>query len=433
MRGNCVNTNASRVLTSLALMLVLATGCGGARAESEPHGLLRPEPAAQLPDRLSHARIRGHLAALQRLADRNGGSRAAGRPGYAASVRYVRQQLTRAGYSPRLSPFPFVEYTELVERGSQVAPRQRRFAVEAIDYSPSTPRGGIRGRLVASDDACEPSDVAAARDRIAFAIRGGCVIAAKAQNAARAGALALVVFTPEPGPIDATLGDPRASTIPVVAVDRAVAASLSAGNRVVIRLEVRTRKRATTSQNVLAETRPGAPRVLMVGGHLDSVVAGPGVNDNGTGVATLLELARVVRATEPRLSIRFAFWGAEELGLIGSDAYVRSTPLDDVVGYLNFDMLGTRGSLRAIYAGPYAGRWLRYFQERGLRAQVIDLSGRSDHFPFQQRGIPTGGLFAGTDICYHAACDRLSGVNGALLNELAAAAAFGVAEFAPRD
>ena len=373
-----------------------------------------------------------HLAAFQRIADRNGGNRAAGRPGYEASVRYVRQQLARAGYAPRVSPFPFVEYTELVERAIQIAPRQRRLRVEAIDYSPSTPKGGIRGRLVVSDDACEPGDLAGVSGHIAFAARGNCFIAAKAQNAARAGARALVVFTTEPGPIDATLGDPRASTIPVVAIDRAVAASLSTG-RAVIRLQVTTRRRATTSQNVLADSRPGAPRMLVVGAHLDSVVAGAGINDNGTGVATILEIARVLRSTQPRLAVRFAFWGAEELGLIGSSAYVRTTGLDGVAGYLNFDMLGTRGNLRAIYAGPYAEMWLRYFRAEGLRAQVIDLSGRSDHFPFQQRGIPTGGLFAGTDLCYHAACDRLAGVNTRLLNELAAAAAFGVAELAPRS
>ena len=200
-----------------------------------------------------------------------------------------------------------------------------------------------------------------------------------------------------------------------------------------IRLEITTRMRPSTSQNVLADSRPGAARVLVVGAHLDSVVAGPGINDNGSGVATLLEIARVLRNVQPRLAARFAFWGAEELGLIGSSAYVRSARLDEIVGYLNFDMLGTRGTLRAVYAGPYAEMWMRYFSREGLRARVLDLSGRSDHAAFQQRGIPTGGLFAGTDRCYHAACDRLSGVNARLLSELSRAAAFGVGALAPRS
>ena len=148
------------------------------------------------------------------------------------------------------------------------------------------------------------------------------------------------MFNPEPGPIDATLGDPRASTIPVVAIERSVAQSFLRSGSVVIRLEVTTRRRPSTSQNVLADTHPSARRVLLVGAHLDSVVAGPGVNDNGTGVATLLEIARVLRSEAPRLTVRFAFWGAEELGLIGSSAYARTARLDELVGYLNFDMLG---------------------------------------------------------------------------------------------
>jgi Iap family predicted aminopeptidase len=305
--------------------------------------------------------------------------------------------------------------------------------VEAIDYSPSTPRGGIRGRLISTGDACQPGGLGRAQGRIVLAPRGGCFIAAKAQNAARAGALALVVFNPEPGPIDATLGDPRASTIPVVAIERTVAQSFLASGSVLIHLEVTTRRRPSSSQNVLADTQPSARRVLLVGAHLDSVVAGPGINDNGTGVATLLEIARVLRSEQPRLAVRFAFWGAEELGLFGSSAYAQTARPEELAGYLNFDMLGTRGSLRAVYAGPYAERWLSYFRERSLPAEVIDLSGRSDHAPFQQRGIPTGGLFAGIDRCYHAACDRLAGVNSRLLNELAVSAAFGVAEFAPRS
>jgi aminopeptidase S len=131
--------------------------------------------------------------------------------------------------------------------------------------------------------------------------------------------------------------------------------------------------------------------------------------------------------------VRFGFWGAEEFGLFGSTAYAGSADANEVAAYLNFDMLGTRTPerLRAVYEGPFAARWLAYFDGRGLRAVPFDLAGRSDHAPFAQRGIPTGGLFAGTDRCYHAPCDRLARVDLVLLRQLAAGAAFGVAEFAP--
>jgi aminopeptidase S len=134
---------------------------------------------------------------------------------------------------------------------------------------------------------------------------------------------------------------------------------------------------------------------------------------------------------EPRLAVRFAFWGAEELGLIGSRAYADTRPVGDLVGYLNFDMLGSRERLRGVYEGPYAQRWLRYFRQRGLPAETIDIAGRSDHAPFQERGVRTGGLFAGGDACYHAACDRVASVDRRLFEELTRAAAFGVAAFAP--
>ena len=94
-------------------------------------------------------------------------------------------------------------------------------------------------------------------------------------------------------------------------------------------------------------------------------------------------------------------------------------------------MLGTRGGRIEVYAGAFAKRIASYFSRRGQHAETVDMAGRSDHFPFEQIGISTGGLFAGIDSCYHAACDRLDNVDMKLLRSLAAGAAFGVASFAP--
>ena len=101
-----------------------------------------------------------------------------------------------------------------------------------------------------------------------------------------------------------------------------------------------TVRRNASSQNVVADSRPGARRVLLVGAHLDSVVAGPGINDNATGVASLLEIARA-GTRRSAAAVRFAFWGAEEFGLFGSSAYARTVDRREIVGYLNFDMLGS--------------------------------------------------------------------------------------------
>ena len=180
---------------------------------------------------------------------------------------------------------------------SQIAPVKRRIKIEAIDYSPSTPARGLRLPVVAAvGNGCSPGDFQRVRGRIALAERGICFIRQKAQFAAGAGARALLVFNPEAGPIDATLGDPNASPIPVGAIEEKIARSLIARKGSVVTIVLRTEKRRTTSQNVVAATH-GQGQVLMIGAHLDSVVAGPGINDNGTGVAAVLELARVLQGS----------------------------------------------------------------------------------------------------------------------------------------
>ena len=414
---------------AVCIAVVSVAGCASAAdpATAPPD---RDRYVSELPRSVSTARLRQHLAALQRVADAHGGTRVAGGPGYAASVRYVRDQLAAAGYRPKVSTFPFTSYRERREVARQLTPVGRTIRVEAIDYSPSTPTGGLRGRVAPAGNGCEPGDFAGTRGRIAIASRGVCFVFEKAQNAAAAGATALLVFNPEPGPIDATLGDPNASSIPVAAVEAPIARSLLRADAATVSLEIATEKRRTTSQNVIAGTRTQG-RVLLVGAHLDSVLAGAGINDNGTGVAAVLELARVVRARAPGLAVRFAFWSGEEFGLIGSRAYASGVDTAQLAGYLNFDMLGTRGGSAGVYQGPFAQRLLGYFKQRGQRAEIVDLTGRSDHFPFEQIGVPTGGLFAGVDSCYHARCDRLGGVDLTLLKRLASAAAFGVASIAP--
>ncbi len=419
-----------------ALLVVLAAGAAGRADRGESIRADAPPTRAQLvvslPRAVSIGRIRQHLVALQRIADRHGGTRVAGSQGYAASVAYVRQELVRAGYRPRAAPFPFVEYEELVERGQQLAPVRRPIELEAIDYSPSTPPGGVQARIVpSSGNGCSAGDFLQAHGQIALVERGTCFIAAKAQNARAAGALALLVFATERGPINATLGDPDGSEIPVAAVEQSVGRSLSEAHDAVVRIEIVTRKRRTTSQNVVADTRPERGRVLLVGAHLDSVLSGPGINDNGTGVAALLEIARVVKRRGPQMAVRFAFWGAEEFGLFGSHAYADSARRQELVGYLNFDMLGSREHVRAVYEGPYASRFHAYFGRRGLPTERIDLTGRSDNHSFEQIGVPTGGLFAGGDACYHLACDRVNAVDLRILEELSRGAAFGVASLAP--
>jgi aminopeptidase S len=200
-----------------------------------------------------------------------------------------------------------------------------------------------------------------------------------------------------------------------------------------------------TGWNLIADWPGGDPdNVLMAGGHLDSVPAGPGINDNGTGSAGLLEVALTVsRANfQPQKHLRFGWWGAEELGLVGSTFYVNNLPAAErtkLKGYLNFDMTGSPNPGYFVYSssGQPAGSTVlqqaleAHFTGIGVPTELTSVGGRSDHAAFARAGVPTGGLFTGAegiktaaqaqkwggssgvayDQCYHRSCDTISNLN----------------------
>lgn len=197
-----------------------------------------------------------------------------------------------------------------------------------------------------------------------------------------------------------------------------------------------------TSYNVIAETTGGdASNVVMFGSHLDSVHDGPGINDNGTGSAGVLETALAYAASgeQPTNKVRFAFWGAEEQGLLGSTHYVESLPDADrqaIKSYQNFDMIASPNPGYLVYDDNAAGTGVRddltaHYDEAGIPWEYTDPQGRSDHAAFIDYNIPTGGIFTGAeetksqaqadkwggtageafDPCYHASCDGLDNID----------------------
>jgi aminopeptidase S len=198
----------------------------------------------------------------------------------------------------------------------------------------------------------------------------------------------------------------------------------------------------TTIDNVIAELPGRTDTVVMLGGHLDSVLGGPGMNDNGSGVATLLAMAESVMAQgEPSATIRFGFWGAEEFGDIGSAAYVAELPEPEKAffrGYLNLDMVGSPNAGHYFYrdgfASPRSAELGTQVDEAldalGANGEPTDTGGASDHFAFEMAGIPTSGVFSGiaplnageaeqfggtadesADPCYHLVCDTRENVD----------------------
>lgn len=209
--------------------------------------------------------------------------------------------------------------------------------------------------------------------------------------------------------------------------------------------------------NLIADWPGGdANQVVMAGSHLDSVTSGAGINDNGSGSAALLEAALTVSRTQyqPTKHLRFAWWGAEELGMVGSRNYVNGLTTANrakISGYLNFDMIGSPNPGYFVYDDdPAIEKTLKdFYAGIGVATEIeTEGDGRSDHAPFKSAGIPVGGVFTGAsstksaaqaakwggtagqsfDRCYHSSCDTTSNINDTALNRNSDALAYAVWE-----
>ncbi|MFE2249227.1 M28 family metallopeptidase [Streptomyces lavendulae] len=210
-----------------------------------------------------------------------------------------------------------------------------------------------------------------------------------------------------------------------------------------------------TGYNLIADWPGGDPNsVLMSGSHLDSVTAGAGINDNGSGSAAVLETALAVSRAglQPTKHLRFGWWGAEELGLVGSKYYVNNLPAAEkakISGYLNFDMIGSPNPGYFVYDDDptIEQTFKNYYAGLGIPTEIeTEGDGRSDHAPFKSAGIPVGGLFSGADYtktaaqaqkwggtsgkafdaCYHSSCDTTANINDTALDRNADAIAYAV-------
>jgi Zn-dependent M28 family amino/carboxypeptidase len=467
----------SRSTTAALLVLVLLLA-GDASSSSAPGQ--RPANGTLL------AGVREHLTELQRIADRNGGNRLAGTAGYDASAGYVAARMRAAGYAVRLQEFSFQLVTDrspplLRALGDASWSYRAGRDYATVAYSGST---RVEAPVAAVDllvpspspnaatSGCERTDFAAfPRGAVALLQRGACTFRQKVENALEAGASAAVVFNEggnaESGLFRGTLGPPQAR-IPVLATSFAVGDELRNGMRagptgvtVTIATDMIAERRRT--RNVVAESRAGNPgNVVVVGAHLDSVEHGPGINDNGSGSAVILEAAERLAAARTRNRLRFVWWGAEEQGLLGSRHYVdrlSQAARSRIALYLNFDMVGSTNFVRFVYDGDSARFpassaaiervFTRYFSARRLPVRETAMGG-SDHLSFAGVGIPVGGLFTGAssrkspsdarafggragrpyDPCYHQRCDTLANVSAEALAQTAQAALHAIRTFA---
>ena len=471
-------------MSRIPLRVAAAVAVGAVTVAVMPSALAGPAACstrtnnthAKLAECVTLEGVRAHQAALQAIADENNGTRVSGSAGYDASVDYVVDTLEAAGYSTTVQPFTFNTF---ITRSATVLEKVAPAPVEPLTVSTMTYSGSgdVTAAVTALPAApadptpgCEAADfVGFPAGNVALISRGACAFALKASNAAAAGASAVVIYNNIPGTLNGTLSETFTLDLPVVSVTQALGQQLAGTSGLVLRVKTDTFRGSATSYNVLAEL-PGTntDNVVMAGAHLDSVNAGPGINDNGSGSAAILEVAVQMAKVKPTNTVRFAWWGAEESGLVGSTRYVQGldeAELDKVALYLNFDMVGSPNHVFFVYdgddsdgvgagAGPDGSARIEktfeaFYSQRGVPFKGTDFSGRSDYGPFIAAGVPSGGLFTGAegiktaeeaalwggtagdqyDPCYHLACDTYANNNDTALDVNSDAIAFAVLQY----
>jgi Peptidase family M28/PA domain len=424
--------------------------------------------------------VRDHQQAFQNIADKREdpvypGTRAAGTVGYDESVDYVAGLLEDAGYEVTLDPVDITFNFPAVLR--QLTPVEAEYETGVFTGSGD---GTVQGNVIpvdinlvgdrASTSGCEAADFAgldfSGPNDIALVQRGTCFFGTKAFYAQQAGAEAVIIFnqgnTPEREGLivaDATSVDPPipgapgpvTHDIPVVGASFADGAALAQpGSTAFVEvLPAETRE----DFNVIAEL-PGRNQdnVVMAGAHLDSVIEGPGIQDNGSGSAALLETALMMAHLDQENTLRFAWWAAEEQGLVGSHDYVdglSQAERDRIALYMNYDMVGSPNYIFMVYDADEStfpapdgvpipdgseaieNIYESYYTAIGEPYDDTEFSGRSDYEAFILADIPSSGLFTGAEVikteeqegiwggtagqqfdqCYHLKCDTFENVD----------------------
>jgi Zn-dependent M28 family amino/carboxypeptidase len=429
--------------------------------------------------------IHAHQQALQHIADLNGGTRYTRTPGFTASAAYVKSTLEKTGaYNVSYSMFNMPVWEELAPPSLKLtAPGSKTYkpGTASDDGNPAvdfiamehTPDKTVTAEVIPVGHTDVPSDggstsgcvaadyPATVKGNIALIQRGTCAFTAKTQLAQKAGAVGVILFnegdTPAREPALFRSADPE-YPIPAVLSSYQVGAELyglATGNQhPKVELATHGVDHPNLFPNVVAETKKGDPKhKVLAGAHLDSVPAGPGINDDGSGTSYQLALAEAIakQGAPPKNKIRFLFFGGEEDGLVGSQYYAAHMSDQDVATsdvMIDTDMIASPNFARLVYdsdgstfgedvAGPAGSgviekTFVDYWKKRGMVSEPIPFDGRSDYVGFVNRGIPSGGVFAGAeapktaqqvewyggvegeqlDPCYHEACDDFATQTG---------------------
>ena len=407
--------------------------------------------AKQFVSAISVDDITHHQIALQQIASLNNDTREVFSTGYQESLDYVVSTLKAAGYDPQVNQFNFPVWSESRPPVlNMVSPTPKTYVpgdaedsdlptadfitmanspTKELTNAPVFPVGGIVDPPTGgSASGCATADYAGVSGKVALVQRGTCPFVEKWSLAQAAGATGVIIYNEGNGParqnpifVD-NQPDPPATIAAVISsytLGNELLQAYKQGKSPTVDFKVYGTFTDRFLPQVIAETKDGDPNhVVVVGAHLDSVPEGPGINDDGSGTATLLAQAEELADGhyKVRNKIRFAWWGAEENGLVGSTYYAHSlsqSEVDKIDVMLDYDMLSSANYVRFVYdgdgnaeagnpAGPEGSGKVEqvfddWFDAQGLASERVPFDGRSDYVGFTDRGIPAGGVFAGAE------------------------------------
>jgi hypothetical protein len=362
-----------------------------------------------------------HLRKLQEIADANRGNRADGTPGFDATVDYVAKVLNDKGFDVATPEFDRLERTQGGNPTLTVSGRGYR--VDQASLLVATPPGGLNAITLRpqKSSGCAAADYGdvSVKGAIAVVDDTACSVGAK-QNAAAANGAVGVLVVSEPGTGGAGLFAPgyyQQLTMPVAVIDAAADAALRRTNAPV-RLVLDSKPVMVKSRNLVAQTKTGDTKNLVLAGtHLESTPRSPGINDNGSGVAALLETASALGA-QPKIAnaVRFVLWGSEAEGSTKYVGGLARDQLDEIAVYLSVEMLGSPNAGYFTYDGDQSGQanpdiparsvpagsagvertLAGYLNLGGVRPADMPLSRTADYAPFLAAGVPIGGLTTGS-------------------------------------
>ncbi|KAK6199475.1 aminopeptidase yscIII transferrin receptor [Scheffersomyces amazonensis] len=377
-------------------------------------------------------------------------TRVIGSPGHWGTIGYIKSEIYKLGGYFNVDTQSFNAIDGQVNSYSLLIDGIQPKSLLALALTPPTPQGNpVHGDLVLVDNfGCAPEDYPSSltKGNIVLVQRGECSFGDKSIKAGQAGASGLIIYDKEP--LHGTLGTPTGDEVATVSITEKDAAPYikklteDPTFKFETTLYVDSVIRNISTLNVIAETKYGDhDNVVSLGAHSDSVAEGPGINDDGSGTISLLEVAEKLTKFKVNNAVRFAWWAAEEEGLLGSDYYANSLSPEENAKlrlFMDYDMMASPNYEYEVYdannvdhpngSGTLKDLYIDWYVKHGLNYTLVPFDGRSDYVGFIDNGIPAGGIATGAeglksskgvakfggvageqfDQCYHQLCDDLS-------------------------